>query len=96
MPDWDLHIADRRAPFRAADPDIRRIAADLRRDIAAATPRRTGRLAAGWESIRIRDAHYHVRNPVPYARFVEHGTRRRPARPAAGRVLAAYRVRWGR
>lgn len=89
-------IFDRRAPYRLADPQVRDIAERLRADIAAATPRRSGRLAAGWAVTRVRDAHYWVLNPVPYGRFVEYGTRTAPARPAAGRTLASYRARWGR
>jgi hypothetical protein len=94
--DAQFSINDRRAPFRIADAQLQRIAAQLHRDLAAAMPRDTGHLSAAWETAKVRDAHYHVRNPVPYARHVEYGTRTVKARPVVGRVVAAYRARWRR
>lgn len=86
------------APRVVLDKTIQEIAEGMQRDIINATPRRTGRLAAGWKLSRhprYKRASFYVTNDVPYARFVEYGTRRRPAAAMSGRVLATYRRRYG-
>ena len=88
----DYRVYDRRAPRQVVSPEIRRIAERVRTRAAAATPRLTGRLAEGWYVEAGRDPGTSlVRNDVPYARFVEYGTRRQPARAMLGRALAAER-----
>jgi hypothetical protein len=87
-----FRVTDRTAPRRAADPGIAREAEAIRAETARNTPRRTGRLASGWRVTRGRvTGVYVVENDVPYARFVEYGTRRRPATPALGVALARRR-----
>jgi hypothetical protein len=92
MGDSVFTVTDPRAPRQAVSPDIRSIAERLAAQASANTPRLTGRLAAG----------YHVQpgqepgtsvvvNDVPYARFVEYGTRDMAAEAPLGRALAAAR-----
>lgn len=87
-----LRVTDRTAPRRAADPGIRSIAEGLRDDAAAGSPRLTGRLAASWRVTpgRVPGA-YLLTNDAEYARFVEYGTRNRPASAMLGRAVARRR-----
>lgn len=90
-------VTDPRAPRRVADAEVKAVAGALQGDIAARTPRGdSGDLASGWQVTKDRDGKYRVSNPVPYARFVEYGTRHLRARPVMGQTLAAYRARSGR
>jgi HK97 gp10 family phage protein len=91
-------VIDRRAPRHAVDTGIRQVAEQVAADARARTPVRTGRLAQGWrvEASRRNPASYVVTNNVYYARFVEFGTRRRPAHPMIGPALAAFRARGAR
>jgi hypothetical protein len=80
------------APYIVADPAIRDIAERLLGEVAARTPVLTGRLAAAWQvSKGDRPADYRLSNPVPYARFVEYGTRYDAAQPMIGPVVAQAR-----
>jgi hypothetical protein len=87
-----FRVTDRRAPRRAADPHVAAVSARVVADIQAGTPVQTGRLRSGWRVVpgRVPAVRLLV-NDVPYARFVEYGTRTRPATPAAGRALARWR-----
>jgi hypothetical protein len=86
-------IYNRRAPRMAVDRNLADTAAAVMRDAVAATPRDTGELAGGWTTVRVKDGTYRVQNPVPHGRYVEYGTRRRPANPFFGRVIARWRSR---
>jgi hypothetical protein len=82
------------APRKAADAGIGQVAEQLRAAAVLATPRKTGLLARSWyiqtgyvPAIRF------VKNPVPYARFVEYGSKRRRANPFFGRTIAQFAAR---
>jgi hypothetical protein len=80
------------APYVAADPGIGRIAEEVAAQAQAATPVRTGTLAAGWRVAEgDRPAVRLVTNDVLYAKFVEYGTRDMSAEPMIGPVLARFR-----
>jgi hypothetical protein len=82
--------ASARARRLVVQPGVRDLTARLAAAAASNSPRVTGRLAAGWKVVPGSDPGTSlVVNDVPYARFVEYGTRRR--RPAAplGRAVAA-------
>jgi hypothetical protein len=84
------------AAFRVADPGIGDRADAIAREAAARTPHGdTGALAAGWTVQPRETGSRLVTNPVAYARFVEYGTRNRPAVPMLGPVLAAHRAAGG-
>ena len=86
-------VTDREAPYRAVDPGIEDKARAIAAEAAARSPRETGTLAAGWTVQPGREtAARVVANAVPYARFVEYGTRYRPATPMLGPALAAHRA----
>jgi hypothetical protein len=87
-----FRVVDRQAPRRAAAPHVASVASKVVAQIQAGTPVQTGRLRAGWRVVpgRVPGVQLLV-NDVPYARFVEYGTRRRQANPAAGRALARWR-----
>lgn len=85
-------IIDRTAPRQAADRAIEQIANRIRDDLAARTPRVTGRLAAGWRVVHGRaPGAYLIVNDVPYARPREFG-----GRPFMGPVIASWRSQLGR
>jgi hypothetical protein len=77
----------------AIQPDIARIAGQIAEAARADTPKgATGRLAAGWRTAPGRDPGTTIiQTDVPYARYVEYGTRNRPAAAMLGRALAAAR-----
>jgi HK97 gp10 family phage protein len=79
------------APRRAADPGIGDIADRVKDDVVARTPVLTGNLAAGWQVTKNHEGARVVSNPVPYAKYVEFGTRYMPAEPMIGPVLASHR-----
>lgn len=73
-------------------PDIARIAGQIAEAARSATPVDTGNLAASWRTVPGRDPGTTlVRSDVPYARYIEYGTRRRAASAPLGRALAAAR-----
>jgi hypothetical protein len=90
-----FRVTDPAAPRKAADEGIGQIAQELVSQIRADTPVRTGRLAASWEVEHEGASRYHARTSVPYARYVEYGTRDDPAQAPAGRALAEFRLRHG-
>jgi hypothetical protein len=77
----------------AIQPDIARIAGQVADAARAGSPKGpTGRLAAGWRTVPGRDPGTTlIQTDVPYARYVEYGTRNRPASAMLGRALAAAR-----
>jgi len=79
------------APRLAVDPDMRAKAEQVRSDAAALTPRQTGRLAGSWVMQREHTASYRVSTDVPYARYVEYGTRFMRGAAMMGRALAKAR-----
>jgi Bacteriophage HK97-gp10, putative tail-component len=86
-------ITDPRAPRKCVQQNVREITNRVAAAAAAGTPRRTGRLAAGWA---VRPGYSDpgtsvIVNTVPYARFVEYGTRRRRGAAMLGRAMAAGR-----
>ena len=84
----------RRHPRRVADPRILAEAQDVAHEAAGRSPHGdTGQLAAGWTVVPGRVPYVHiVTNTVPYAMFVEYGTRNMQAEPMLGPVLAAHRA----
>ena len=83
-----------RAPRFAIRPDIRRMAAQLAADAADRTPVESGEMRAGYRVVPGRDPGTSiVTNPVPYARYVEYGTRYRPASAPLGQAAAYARSR---
>ena len=83
-------------PERAADPLVGDVARPIAQTASANAPRLTGRLAAGFAANQDTPGEYVVTNDVPYARYVEYGSKHNP-RPAAmlGRAVASARVRYG-
>ena len=84
-------VTDPTAPRRAVDPAIGAMAEHLRADISGLTPRLTGRLAGSWRVDREGVAEFAVTTDVPYARFVEYGTRNMAAAAPVGRALSGAR-----
>ena len=94
MADAEFVITDPGAPRRCVQPDIAGIASQVAAAASANSPRLTGRLAASWRVVPGRDpATSLVTTDVPYARFVEYGTRHRRADAPLGKALAAVRSR---
>ena len=96
MPNWgEYRTTDKGAARRLLRQPVRRRAEAVRADAQGRTPRgKTGKLARGWKLEQGRDpASVFVVNNVPYARFVEYGTRRRRARPMLGPAAARARAR---
>jgi hypothetical protein len=86
----EFRVTDPKAPRLCVQPDVRSAAQRLAARAASNTPRRTGRMAASWE---VRPGYSDpgtsvVVNTVPYARFVEYGTRRTRAYAPLGRAVA--------
>lgn len=81
-------VTNPQAPREVVDPEIAAIAARLREEISGLTPRLTGRLASSWIVVRVGTSNYAVSTDVPYARFVEYGTRYDRAQAPMGRALA--------
>ncbi|HXD66359.1 MAG TPA: HK97 gp10 family phage protein [Solirubrobacteraceae bacterium] len=84
-------VTDPRAPRLAVQQNVAEITARIASAAASNTPRLTGAMAAGWE---VRPGYSDpgtsvVTNRVPYARFVEYGTRRMRAHAPLGRALAS-------
>jgi bacteriophage HK97-gp10 putative tail-component len=79
------------APRLAVDPNMREKAEQVRSDAAALTPVETGQLAASWAVDKANEASYRVSADVPYARYVEYGTRFMHGAAMMGRALAQAR-----
>ena len=69
-------VTNRGALDEAVDPGIGRVAAELADAARALTPRRTGRLQAGWTVRSGTLGNRVVVNDVPHGRYVEYGTKR--------------------
>lgn len=92
MADAEFRVTDPRAPRLCVQPDVAAIAAKVAAGAAANSPRDTGRLAASWRTVPGRDPGTTlVQTDVPYARFVEYGTRHIRAAAPLGRAAAAAR-----
>lgn len=96
MPNASYTVHNPEAPRLAVDAQIESIARQLLAATVAATPRDTGRLAAGWRIEKIRPAKFRVYNDVPYGRYVEYGTRRKAPVAFFGRAIFTYRSRYSR
>jgi hypothetical protein len=83
-----FRVTNPHAPRLAVDPDMREKAEQLRSDAEALTPRETGRLAGSWQMEKDHTASYRVTTDVPYARYVEFGTRNMHGAAMMGRALA--------
>jgi hypothetical protein len=87
-----FRVTDASAPRRAVAPDIHDRAEHIAADAAARTPRASGLMASSWQVVPGNDpATSLVTNPVPYARFVEYGTRYQAAAAPLGQALARAR-----
>jgi hypothetical protein len=87
-------VTDARARRYVVKDDIAAIAGRLASDARANTPVQSGRMAAGWRTVPGRDPGTTlVVNDVPYAVYVEHGTKNMLPRAPLGRALAAARSR---
>jgi HK97 gp10 family phage protein len=108
MADAQYRVTNGRARRLAVQPGIRKISNDLAAAARANTPVRRSRvrsaaslkygpLAGGWKVVQGNDpGTCWVVNDVFYGRFVEYGTRRMPANPFFGRVIADFRARYTR
>jgi hypothetical protein len=88
-------VTDVQALYDAVNPIARDVAELLRTNTEAGTPRDTGTLAAGWHVVDRPKGRYVVTNDVPYARFVEYGTKDQPPVAMLGRATAQIRARYG-
>jgi hypothetical protein len=84
-------VTDPRAPRLCVQQNVAEIAGQVAARAASNTPRLTGLMAASWQ---VRPGYSDpgtsvVVNTAPYARFVEYGTRSRPARAPLGRALGS-------
>ena len=84
-------LVDESQLTRAVDPLVDRVAGEVAADASSGSPRRTGALASGWRVVTVGRGERRVVNSVPYARFVEYGTRH--VRPAAMLGMATARAR---
>jgi hypothetical protein len=86
-----FEVTDPLAPRKACGENVAEIAATIRTQAAANTPRDTGRMAASWETRPgySDPATTVVINTAPHARYVEYGTRKMPAKAPLGRAMAA-------
>jgi hypothetical protein len=88
----EFKVTDPHAPARAARDGVRARARTLADDARAGTPVRTGRLRSGWRVGSGGNGDSRVANDVPYARFVEYGTRHKAPAAMLGRALARARA----
>lgn len=92
MTDARFTVTDPSAPRRACSGMIRQVAENVAADARSRTPVESGDLKAGWKVEPGRaEGVWLVLNDVPYARFVEYGTRNDPAHPMLGPAAARYR-----
>jgi hypothetical protein len=82
---------DHRNARLCVQEDIARAAQELASLAASNTPRLTGRMASSWTTAPgySDPGTTVVTNTVPYARFVEYGTKSQPARAPLGRAMAS-------
>jgi hypothetical protein len=89
---WHPQGTDTRSRRLCVQGNIADMAGSLAADARANTPVLSGRLAAGWRTEPGREPGTTVVvNDTPYLRFVEYGTRHRPASAMMGRALASAR-----
>lgn len=92
MADATFTVTDPRAPRYAVQQNIAEMAAQLAGLARSNTPVLTGQMAAGWHTVPGRDPGTTlVVNSTPYAKYVEFGTKHRPASAPLGRAAAAMR-----
>ena len=91
----EFHVTDWSALHRAVDPAVEHVANGITANAAARTPVETGRLRGGWKVGKTRDGGREVSNDVPYARFVEYGTKHNQARAMLGQATAQARATYG-
>lgn len=90
MADVTFTVTDWRQRRYAIQQDIAEIGARVAAAAAANSPRQTGRLAGSFTTAPGRDPGTTlIRTSVPYARYLEYGTRRVRAHAMLGRALAA-------
>ena len=79
------------------DQAVRLIATDVFKTIKRLTPVRSGRARRGWKFKKKSNAHYNVRNDVPYINRLDGGSsqqaRKGMTRPALSEVLSRNRSR---
>lgn len=94
----EFTVLDAMARRRCVGPNVRRVAERVARDATSRSAVYSGRLAGAYRTEAGRDpATTWVVNDTPYARYVEYGTKRKPARPALGAAMAATGLpRWPR
>jgi len=86
-----FRVTNPEAPRLAVDPNMREKADQVAHDASALTPVLTGQLAASWTVEKSHEASYRVSTDVPYARYVEYGTRFMRGAAMMGRALARAR-----
>ena len=92
MADATFTVTDPRAPRFAVQQNVREIADQVASAAAAGTPHRTGAMARAWHVVPGNDPGTAlVQNSAPYARYVEYGTRKMPAKAPLGRAAAGRR-----
>jgi Bacteriophage HK97-gp10, putative tail-component len=87
-----------RALREACGPRMAAIAAEIAASAAANTPRDTGTLAGSYATRpgdRDPGTYLVTASDVAHGKYVEYGTRRRPASAPLGRAVAAARARYG-
>lgn len=90
MADAEFTVENWRARRYAIQPNIQEMGARIAAAAAGAAPRRTGRLAASYRTVPGADpGTVLITTDVPYARFVEYGTRYQRAYAPLGRAAAA-------
>jgi hypothetical protein len=80
----------------AVKPLTGKVAQQIGQGAAERTPRRTGRLAAGWRVQATGAVGWAVTNDVPYGRFVEYGSIHNRAVAMLGSATAQARRTYGR
>lgn len=88
----EFTVLDPGAPRREAAPLVRQRAGRVADQARGNTPVLTGQMAGGWtvEAGHTEGA-FVITNAVRYARFVEYGTRKMPAKAPLGRAAAGFR-----
>jgi Bacteriophage HK97-gp10, putative tail-component len=84
-----FRVIDADAPRKAVAENIIDIAQRIASAASANTPRLTGLMASSWRVTSVEPGTAVVSNSVPYATYVEYGTRYMAARAPLGRALAA-------
>ncbi len=87
-------VTDQRAARRAAWSIVRSQARQVMAEARDDTPvGKSGNLRAGWRVTPASDYDSRVVNAVPYARYVEFGTKRQAPRAMLGKAVARARAR---